>query len=344
VQMVVAPASPATSGNASPNSSDILAAMQQRRAVEQQQQPMIRLAAAPPPQVWQVSPFQAVRWPGTMPQVEIQGTWYQLQSVAGVPVDQIVKFIVANSGQPVSCYQSAFENELLIYLNQMGHRLADTSVVDLTVSDPATGNVQILRRIPQTLENHTALLDARNSQLSRGATDSPMVPLIHAMDSMTTGRTDDLIDCFQSLSDDQKAKLIHAAEYPQLLDHVLTEVMAKFTHEQLGETDHFFKPLWWTTELNVFEEGPDSARIDLRSIGLGFPPVQKTTAGWFIDPKWVDENAAAMERIHGFIPTLQAFETDLNAGKFTSVADMRAAIASLKANFDAAVGPVPTTP
>src|SRR5690606_20539732 len=93
------------------------------------------------------SPFSAVRWQGSRPEVEVEGEWL-LVSLDGIPADQIVAFSQRTYGDE---WQKRFEEDLVELLSRMGHPPGDT--VQLEVQSLTTGDTHVLEQVPMTSEN-----------------------------------------------------------------------------------------------------------------------------------------------------------------------------------------------
>ncbi|HEX3357704.1 MAG TPA: hypothetical protein VHS31_12105 [Tepidisphaeraceae bacterium] len=72
-------------------------------------------------QLWRqgpkLSPFSAVRWQETTPQVQVNGTWYELIALNDLPVAQIVNFCQQIDSKD---WQKRFQEDLPAVLMLMG--------------------------------------------------------------------------------------------------------------------------------------------------------------------------------------------------------------------------------
>ena len=102
-----------------------------------------------------MAPYDAVRWHGDTPQVRVAGTWYELDAIDDLPVDQIVAF---SKSRDVSAWQKHFEEDLVELMTQMNHQPGRR--VTLLVKELTTGQTQALD-VPMTEENRDALWNAR---------------------------------------------------------------------------------------------------------------------------------------------------------------------------------------
>jgi hypothetical protein len=105
-----------------------------------------------------VAPFQAVRWRDQVPEVRVNGTWYELVALNDLPAGQIITF--AQSADTDN-WHKRIEEDLPAVLILMGHKPG--SMVKLSLKDLATGNMQTLERVPMTKENRRAIVEAKTS-------------------------------------------------------------------------------------------------------------------------------------------------------------------------------------
>jgi len=104
------------------------------------------------------SPFQAVRW---APEVEVDGRWYQLRSVDGVPVQDIISFIRPQEGDK---WPRRFTEDLVEILSKMDKPIGPT--VKLVVIDSATGQEKTLDKVPASHKNREAIIREKFEQKS----------------------------------------------------------------------------------------------------------------------------------------------------------------------------------
>ncbi len=97
-------------------------------------------------------PFAAIRWQGETPQVEVEGTWYQLLSVNDVPVEQIIAF---SKSMGATTWQKHFDEDLVELLTLMGHTPGVTAT--LQVEDLNSAKTEILKDVPMTEANRLAI-------------------------------------------------------------------------------------------------------------------------------------------------------------------------------------------
>lgn len=98
------------------------------------------------------APFTSVRWEGTTPLVEIDGEWYILASLDGVPAGDIVSF---SRWTYVDRWRKRFEEDLVEVLTRMGHPPQDT--VTLVVQLPGASQTTTLEGVAMTEENRRAI-------------------------------------------------------------------------------------------------------------------------------------------------------------------------------------------
>ncbi len=119
-----------------------------------------------------LSPFSAVRWEDAQPNVEVDGTWYKLVSLDGIPTPEIVAFSQENYGGK---WQKRFEEDLVELLTRMGHPPDDT--VTLVVQTLDTSETRTLEDVPMTWANRKAIRDAAQAR-------EPVVPLSELIPSL----------------------------------------------------------------------------------------------------------------------------------------------------------------
>ena len=103
--------------------------------------------------------FQAVRW---IPEVKIDGQWYQLRSIDDVPVQEIIEFIVQQEDEE---WARRFAEDLVEMLTKMGKPPGET--IEVVVRDPETGKEKTLEKVPLTRANRDAILKLRKEFRSR---------------------------------------------------------------------------------------------------------------------------------------------------------------------------------
>ncbi len=103
----------------------------------------------------QKSPFAAVRWQASQPEVKLGDEWYQLLSLNGIAASEIVEF----SRQTYDAkWQKRFEEDLVELLTRMGHPPADSVTLEVQSLDSA--EKQTLKEVPMTYANRQAIRNA----------------------------------------------------------------------------------------------------------------------------------------------------------------------------------------
>lgn len=108
-----------------------------------------------------LSPFEAVQWKGTTPQVQVRGKWYELVSMDGLSSAQIVARCQALDERH---WQKRFEEDLVEVLMRTGHPIGDRTMLE--VKDLETGQVRVLMDVPLTRENRDAVWRAASTRPS----------------------------------------------------------------------------------------------------------------------------------------------------------------------------------
>jgi hypothetical protein len=124
----------------------------------------VKLAAAPAAGAgpWngypRLSPFTAVRWREQTPEVQVKGDqkWYELIAIDDIPANDIV---AASRALGPTMTEKHFEEDLIELLTGMGHKPGTTA--DLKLKDLSSGQEQVMKDVPMTLENRQALWKAR---------------------------------------------------------------------------------------------------------------------------------------------------------------------------------------
>lgn len=160
-------------------------------------------------------PFQGVRW---VPEVRIDGRWYQLRAIDGVSTQEVIDFIARQEGDR---WPRRFAEDLVEMLAKAGHPPGET--VTLSVRDVETGADKTLDRVPLTKANRDAIRafmdDLRVKSLP------PLRP--EAMH----GALDDL-----RVALDERWSYRHAnpADFPAAIAALRTRVDAGLTAEEFG--------------------------------------------------------------------------------------------------------------
>jgi CubicO group peptidase (beta-lactamase class C family) len=98
------------------------------------------------------SPFAAVRWQQSQPEVKVGDEWFELISLDDVPTTEILAFSKQEHGEK---WQKRFEEDLIELLSRMGHPPGDA--VKLTVESLSSSETQVLEGVPMTEANRRAI-------------------------------------------------------------------------------------------------------------------------------------------------------------------------------------------
>ena len=109
------------------------------------------------------SPFAAVRWQESQPEVTVGEEWFTLVSLDDIPTAEIIAFSKRTFGYK---WQMRFEEDLVELLTRMGHPPKDT--VRLVVSPLGSSETQLLEGVPMTEENRLAIKEAAEARKNAG--------------------------------------------------------------------------------------------------------------------------------------------------------------------------------
>ncbi len=125
-----------------------------------------------------LSPFEAVRWKESRPEVLLRGRWHEPRSIDGVALDDLLAFCRRAYGDRA---QKRFEEDLVQALSEMGHAPSDE--VDLVLVDVETRAEVKLDAVPMTYENRQRVWRAAQERRNRDAevTNVPRVVREHAI-------------------------------------------------------------------------------------------------------------------------------------------------------------------
>jgi hypothetical protein len=101
------------------------------------------------------SPFAAVRWQQSQPEVKVGEEWFKLVSLDDLPATEIVAFSQRTYGNK---WRKRFEEDLVELLIQMGHKPKDT--VRLVVMPLGSQETRTLEDVPMTRANRQVIWDA----------------------------------------------------------------------------------------------------------------------------------------------------------------------------------------
>ena len=105
------------------------------------------------------SPFAAVRWQDSQPEVQLGEEWFKLVSLDDLPAAEIVAF---SRETFASRWQKRFEEDLVELLSRMGHPPQDT--VKLVVQPLTTSETRTLEDVPMTRANRQAIRAAAQAR------------------------------------------------------------------------------------------------------------------------------------------------------------------------------------
>lgn len=98
------------------------------------------------------SPFQAIRWQDTQPEVKVDHKWYQLVSIDGLGADEIVAYCQRTYKD---LWRKRFEEDLVEVLTRMGHEPKNS--VRLTVRTMRSSETKTIDNVEMTEENRRAI-------------------------------------------------------------------------------------------------------------------------------------------------------------------------------------------
>jgi hypothetical protein len=114
----------------------------------------------PPEDLWRagphLSPFQAIQWQDSTPQVKVGDVWFGLISLNDVPADQIISWCIALDEKD---WQKRFEEDLPEVLIRMGHDPGKSVKLNLQKLD--TGEEKVLEKVEMNEANRRAIMEAR---------------------------------------------------------------------------------------------------------------------------------------------------------------------------------------
>jgi RNA polymerase sigma factor (sigma-70 family) len=101
-----------------------------------------------------LAPYSSLRWRGDIPEAEVNGTWYELVSVQGVPVSHVINF--QQSHDP-NGWRKHFGEDLVEVMSNMNYGLGTT--VDLQVRTfDQDKKLLTLSNLPMTEQNRWSLM------------------------------------------------------------------------------------------------------------------------------------------------------------------------------------------
>jgi beta-lactamase family protein len=105
------------------------------------------------------SPYAAVRWQETQPEVQLDDQWFKLVSLDELPASEIVAFSKRTYGNK---WRKRFEEDLVELLTRMGHEPKDT--VRLVVMPLGSQESRTLEAVPMIRANRQAIWDAAQAR------------------------------------------------------------------------------------------------------------------------------------------------------------------------------------
>lgn len=108
-----------------------------------------------------ISPFAAVRWQESQPEVKVKDEWYQLIYLNGIPASEIIDFSKQTYDDK---WQKRFEEDLVELLTRMGHPPEEK--VTLVVQPLTSPARQTLKDVPMTYANRRAIREAAQQRES----------------------------------------------------------------------------------------------------------------------------------------------------------------------------------
>ena len=125
-------------------------------------------SSAPDQDYPKLSPFAAVRWQDSQPEVQLDDEWFQLVSINDHPATEIVAFSQKIYGKR---WRKRFEEDLVELLSRMGHPPQDK--VKLVVQSLSSSEARTLDDVPMTYANRRAI---RNAAQARERDEQPPAP------------------------------------------------------------------------------------------------------------------------------------------------------------------------
>ena len=127
---------------------------------------LLSVAAAPNQEYSELSPFSGVRWKESVPQVQVDGTWYELIALNDLSSEKIVSFCKESYGKN---WKKRFGEDLVRALTEMGHEPGTTA--DLELRGVESGDKAVMKDVPMTEENRRAIVLARRLEKRRKSSE-----------------------------------------------------------------------------------------------------------------------------------------------------------------------------
>ena len=124
------------------------------------------------------SPFEAVRWQDSLPEVRLGDEWFKLVSLNDIPVEDIVSFSRRTYGD---VYRKRFEEDLVEILKGMKNPPGDTVTLELQSLSLTSSETEVRKDVPMTHEKREVIQAAGRkrprSQPQRERVAQPAVPI-----------------------------------------------------------------------------------------------------------------------------------------------------------------------
>ena len=114
------------------------------------------LSSAAPQDFEKLSPFSGLRWNGSVPEVEVGGTWYELVKLEGKSASEIVDYCKETYGRR---WEKRFAEDLVEVL--AGMRVKHGRKVTLEVKELDSGTVRVLKNVEMTERNRRLIRKSR---------------------------------------------------------------------------------------------------------------------------------------------------------------------------------------
>lgn len=105
------------------------------------------------------SPFAAVRWEDSQPEVQVDDQWFRLIALNGIPTKKIIDFSKETYGEK---WQKRFEEDLVELMTRMGH--PPEKSVTLEVQSLTSSEKQTLKEVRMTYANRGAIRAAAQAR------------------------------------------------------------------------------------------------------------------------------------------------------------------------------------
>jgi RNA polymerase sigma factor (sigma-70 family) len=193
------------------------------------------------------APFIAVLWHGAKPSVQVGTNWYDLTAINAIPIERIIAFDRSLPQDGVDNYRKHFQEDLVEILSRMGH--APGGTVELSVTDPTSGQAQVLKDVAMTEENRRTLLEnadilagVKNTTLGGGAQTTRIQPSAAGRGGVAGKRTAPFSG--MRWMGDKAQVLVDQTWYEFVaLDGMPAEKIIQFAKEAYPDGD-VSKPLW----------------------------------------------------------------------------------------------------